>query len=161
MITPSKTYVVDTSVLVSFMLNPNGLCSKIIKSLALTLYTPHQAIDEIWRHKFEWFRKRPFLSLTDFVKNLGYYVIVVNVNRYSNEYLVAFQAMKNIDPNDAEFVSLALELKAPVWSEDEDFTRQNLVQVVTSRRILDMSPMIPELFEVLKDEYLNRTTKFR
>jgi predicted nucleic acid-binding protein len=130
-----RSYVVDTTELVSFMLNRNGLAGRIIRSLVLNLFTPYMAIDEIWKHREEWFRRRPALSLDDFTDTLTYYVKIVHIERDSKEFNQAYEQMKDIDPNDIEFLALALKLKVPIWSEDDDYKSQPLVKVFTSRDI--------------------------
>jgi len=37
--------------------------------------------------------------------------------------------MKDIDEKDTPFLALALKLQCPVWSNDGDFEKQNLVEV--------------------------------
>lgn len=44
--------------------------------------------------------------------------------------------MKNIDEKDTPFLALALKLKCPIWSNDSDFERQNLVKVYKTSYIL-------------------------
>ncbi|MEM3804385.1 MAG: PIN domain-containing protein, partial [Conexivisphaerales archaeon] len=115
----------------------------------LDLYTPYKAVDEIWKHKDEWLRRRPAISLQNFIDSLGYYVRVVMVDQDSNEYMLALQIMKSIDPNDAEFLALALSMKMPIWTEDPDFKSQNLVSVKTTKDIVNLSSRIPDLWQAL------------
>jgi predicted nucleic acid-binding protein len=44
--------------------------------------------------------------------------------------------MGKIDPDDAEFVALAIEVDAPIWSHDKHFLKQKRVKVVTSQDTL-------------------------
>jgi len=145
----ATSYVVDTTELVSFMLNPHGLAGRIIRSLVLDLYAPYVAIDEIWKHKDEWFKKRPNLSLADFTDTISSYIKVVPIDRNGPEYTTAYKQMKDIDPNDTEFIALALQINSPVWSEDEHFSRQTLVEVVTTQDIFNVSWQRPELWQAL------------
>ena len=66
---------------------------------------------------------------------------------------------KQIDPDDAEFVALALELDAPIWSYDPHFRQQNKARVIGSDYIVRNSPDIPALWEVVKKEYLELTQR--
>jgi len=56
----------------------------------------------------DWFQRRPNLSLDEFTDTLNWYIKVVNVDRYSNEFTLAYGQMKSIDPNNAEFLASAL-----------------------------------------------------
>jgi predicted nucleic acid-binding protein len=76
-----SSYVVDTTELVSFLLNRNGLAGKIIRSFVLDLFTPYNAIDEIWKNRGEWFQRRPNLSLDDFTDTMKWYIKVVHVDK--------------------------------------------------------------------------------
>jgi predicted nucleic acid-binding protein len=145
-----RSYVVDTTELISFMLNRNGLAGRIIGSLVLNLFTPYMAIDEIWKHREEWFRRKPALSLDDFIDTLNRYIKIVHVDRNSNEFTLAYEWMKNIDLNDVEFLALALKLKIPIWSEDDHFKSQTLARVFTSRDIACLSSQLPELWLAIK-----------
>jgi predicted nucleic acid-binding protein len=69
-------YVVDTNVIVAWLLKPDGLSGKIIRSLELELHTPYKTIDELWRNKSEWDRKNSHVDLARFVNQLEYYVHV-------------------------------------------------------------------------------------
>ena len=46
--------------------------------------------------KEDWFQKSPNLSLDDFTDALNRYIEVVHVDRYSNEFTLAYGQMKNI-----------------------------------------------------------------
>ncbi|MEM0118101.1 MAG: PIN domain-containing protein [Conexivisphaerales archaeon] len=142
-------YVVDTTELVRFMLNPDGSTGRIIRSFVLDLYTPYRAIDEIWKHRNEWLRRRPALSLQNFIDLLGNYIKVIMVDQNSGLYQIAVETMSNIDPNDTEFLALALNLKLPIWTEDSDFTRQELVNTVTTMDIVHLSSKLPDLWQAL------------
>jgi len=40
------------------------------------------------------------------------------------------------DPDDIQFLALALKLKLPIWSEDRALQRQSLVKVFTTSELL-------------------------
>ena len=145
-------YVVDTTVLVSWLLSPNKLAGKIVRSLELQLYTPYMAVDELWRHRLEWSERRPDIKFPLFMDALRYYVKVIVADRSWEEYLEAEEAMAPIDPNDAEFLALALRLRIPIWSHDRHFREQSLAKVITSSDILRYSHELPTLWRALNEE---------
>jgi predicted nucleic acid-binding protein len=150
------TYVVDTTILVSWLLDPDKLTGKIVRSLDLELHTPYMAVSELWKHRDDWSRRKPSIDLQQFTSAIGYYVNVVQPDQYAQEMSEAKAVMGRIDPDDSEFVALALKLGAPVWSHDKHFKQQSRVGVVTSGDILASSPGLPTLWEALKDEWSKR-----
>lgn len=145
-------YVVDTTVLVSWLLNPNKLTGKIVRSLELELYTPYKAVSELWKHQSDWRRRKPSINLHEFLNAIQYYIRVVMVDLDSQEAKRARAIMNTIDPDDSEFLALALKINVPIWSHDKHFEKQNLVQVVKSRDILAKSREIPTLWMALKED---------
>ena len=154
-----RRYVIDTTVIVAWLLKPNGLSGRIVRSLELELYTPYKAVDELWSHKSEWSRKNPNIDLHKFVDQLQYYLRIQYLKRDSPYLIEAEKMMKQIDPDDAEFVALALELDAPIWSYDPHFRQQNKARVIGSDYIVRNSPDIPALWEVVKKEYFELTQR--
>lgn len=151
-----RRYVVDTNVITHWLLKPDGLSAKIIRSLELELFTSFKAVDELWRHRSDWSKKLVGVDVGKFVDSISYYVKVVPVPEDSAEMTKAREVMGDIDPEDVEFLALALVENADIWSHDQHFKKQSLVKVVTSEHILKSSYQIPTLWEVLKDEYLRR-----
>ena len=145
-------YVVDTNVMVAWLLKPDGLSGKIIRSLELELYTPYKTIDELWRNKSEWDRKNSRVDLARFVDQLEYYIHVQRVDSNSPHMFEARNLMRSVDPDDSEFVALAIMLEVPIWSYDPHLRRQRRVKVVDSDYILRNSYEVPTLWEALKKE---------
>ncbi|MEM0330548.1 MAG: PIN domain-containing protein [Archaeoglobaceae archaeon] len=57
------------------------------------------------------------------------------VNKFRNR---ALEILKDIDPNDAPFLFLAIALNCPIWSNDKDLKKQSLVKVYTTKEILEL-----------------------
>ena len=146
-------YVVDTTILVSWLLDPNKLTGRIVKSLELELHTPYQSVSELWKHRDDWSKKRPGLDLPAFTDSIGHYVSVEMVERGSKEMNEAHSVMGKIDSDDAEFVALAIKIDAPIWSHDKHFLEQTRVKVVTSQEILKQSFEMPSLWQALHQEF--------
>ena len=85
----------------------------------------------------------------DFTDTLNWYIKVVHVDRNSNEFTLAYKQMNSIDPNDAEFLALALKLKIPIWSEGKHYKCRQLVSVFTSKDINRLSYHSPELWAAI------------
>jgi predicted nucleic acid-binding protein len=54
----------------------------------------------------------------------------------------AHKEMKDIDEKDTPFLALALQLNCPVWSDDNHFKQQNVVNVYTTKEILPLIYLI-------------------
>ena len=54
---------------------------------------------------------------------------------YEHRMKEAGDIMNKIDPGDTQFVALCLHRNMPVWSDDNDFQRQNAVKVFTTKQI--------------------------
>ena len=146
-------YVVDTTILVSWLLDPSKLTGKIVKSLELELATPYEGVDELWEHKAEWTKRRPDFDLQAFADQVGYYVRTAVPKEYAHKMVEAKSIMDPIDPEDAEFLALAMAHDLPIWSHDPHFKKQSKVPVVTSADILRRSVDLPPLWEALQEEY--------
>ncbi len=73
--------------------------------------------------------------------------------------LEAEQIISPIDPDDTEFLALALMLDTPIWSYDTHFRKQNKIRTFSTEYILRNSPDIPTLWEELKQEYFRIISK--
>ncbi|MCL5671918.1 MAG: PIN domain-containing protein [Nitrososphaerota archaeon] len=146
-------YVVDTTILVSWLLDPGKLTGKIVKSLELELSTPYKGVDELWEHRTEWTKRRPDFDFRAFTNQIGYYVRTAMTKEYTHKMSEAKSIMDPIDPEDAEFLALAMAHGLPVWSHDPHFKKQSKVRVVTSADILRQSVDLPPLWEALQEEY--------
>jgi predicted nucleic acid-binding protein len=91
--------------------------------------------------------------LLAFADSIGHYVGVETVEKGSREMNEARSAMGRIDPDDVEFVALAIKIDAPIWSHDKHFLEQKRVAVVTSQDILKQSVALPSLWQALHDEF--------
>jgi len=59
-------------------------------------------------------------------------------DEYADCYLQAKDIMKDIDPDDAPFLALALKTKVDgIWSEDKGFQRQNHVKIYMTKELLE------------------------
>lgn len=146
-------YVVDTTILVSWLLDPSKLTGKIVRSLELELSTPYKGVDELWEHRADWTKRRPNFDFRAFADQIRYYVRIAMPNEYTHKMSEAKSIMDPIDPEDSEFLALALAYDLPVWSHDPHFKKQSKVAVVTSADILRRSADVPTLWEALREDY--------
>lgn len=148
-------YVVDTNVLVHWLLRPNELAGQIINSYTLELFTPIQALDELTDHKDTWLQKSPDISFTQFGGAIAQFIDIV-VPPYNIEAeKTATALIGKIDPKDIPFLTLAIEKGADIWSYDRHFDNLPLVARLDSQQIRDKSfSELPELWA-----WLNRSSQ--
>lgn len=109
-----KRYVVDTNVIVAWLLKPDGLSGKIVRSLELELYTPYKAIDELWENRAQWDKKNPDVDLARFIDQLQYFIHVQPIGSDSPHMAEAMKLIGGIDVDDIEFLALAMLLRIPI-----------------------------------------------
>ncbi len=146
-------YVVDTNIIVQWLLKPDGLAGKIIKSSELELFTPYKAIDELWENSKDWVGKKIDIDLKQFTSALGAYIVIVDPPYNGQAMRKALSVIEPIDPEDVEFLAVAMMKDAAIWSYDRHFKEQELVRVVDSQDILKMSPENHALHLALGNQY--------
>ncbi len=60
-------------------------------------------------------------------------------DEYADCYVQAKDIMKDVDPDDAPFLALAMKTKVDgIWSEDKGFQQQNQVKVYNTKQLLEL-----------------------
>jgi predicted nucleic acid-binding protein len=130
--------VVDTNVIISALLK-DGSARKLLLLAPFRFYTVPYARREIEKHRDGLVKRagiddETFQYLMDKIFERIEVVSPEIINPYRER---AIEAMKNIDPDDAPFIALALYLECPIISEDKHLKRQTIVKTFTMREILD------------------------
>lgn len=132
--------VVDTNVLISALIKDDSATSKIIKSGIFEIYYPEDGMLELEKYRDYIIKKRKkALQRKSFDYALSFLLESINVVPsllYEDKIRRAYEVMKDIDEKDTPFLALALKLKCPIWSNDDDFEKQNLVEVYRTSYIL-------------------------
>jgi len=66
---------------------------------------------------------------------------IVKKEVYKDKTSVAEEVMKEIDRTDSPFLALALVLNCSIWSNDGHFKHQSLINVYTTKEILELLKM--------------------
>lgn len=128
--------VVDTNRFISALIK-DGNVRWIILNTKDTLIFPEFEFQEIMKYKEEILEKSGlsddefdilFLSLLSKVK-------IIETEQIMNYKEEADSIMKEIDPDDSIFIATALAFKCPIWSEDNHFKQQSLVEVITTNEM--------------------------
>ncbi len=139
-------FVVDTNVLFSYF-REGSFVNKAIKSRIFGLYSPRLALDELNKYSGEICAKAG-ISKAKFrmlMEELNENVAIVPLEEYSSFFANAKRNAKPLRKEDFEeflddidFASLALKLKAPVWSNDKVFKKLSGLRSVTTAEVIEM-----------------------
>jgi predicted nucleic acid-binding protein len=83
--------------------------------------TPTAAMDEVYKYLPVLARKKRLQLDTLLLTLAALPVTVVDRAEYRRQIAEAGRRMRRRDPNDVDVLALALHLKLPVWSNDNDF----------------------------------------
>jgi len=126
--------VIDANEMFSFF-NPKSLARSIALRHDLELHSPYFALGEI-EHVRPMIIKRFSLSAAGFDAVIS---LLRSVIKFSPEgaYLDMIDRAMEIspDPDDADFLALAMLLNCPLWSEDKALRKQKDVEVYSSTEL--------------------------
>jgi predicted nucleic acid-binding protein len=131
--------VVDTNIVIASILK-ESTTRKIILHPLFSFYIPEHAFVEIENHRDELTEKsglsrHRFNQVLDGVKRK---LSIVPAHEFSGHYPAALELMRNIDPDDAPFVALAMSFDNDgIWSNDGHFEEQNIIRVWNTRDLLE------------------------
>jgi len=132
--------VIDTNILISALIKDDSTTAEIIKSGIFEIYYPEDGMFELKKYRDYIVKKRKkALQKMSFDYALNFLlesVIVIPSSLYEDKIREAYEIMKNIDEKDTPFLALALKLQCPIWSNDSDFEKQNVVEVYKTSYIL-------------------------
>jgi predicted nucleic acid-binding protein len=130
--------VVDTNTIIAAAIRPT-LTHELIFMDSLTLYSPEFVRDEIEKYKKVIMKKSGFGDDEfQMVLSLLYSRITIVP---SEEYECLREEILKISPDkkDWPFLALAKHLGAALWSNDSALKRQDMVRVITTAELLEIS----------------------
>ena len=116
--------VIDTNIIFSGLLSPNGTISDLLLNSSETFdfYSPSYILDELENHKKK-LLKISGLSESELVilqRNLFKKIDLIDLESIrESTWQKAMGLVENVDEFDAPFIALALELKSPLWTGDK------------------------------------------
>jgi len=66
------------------------------------------------------------------------YIAVVPVDEFHSAVEEADAAIGDTDPDDALYLACAIANDAAIWSDDSDFDEQNVVEMYSTRDVIDL-----------------------
>lgn len=107
---------------------------------SIEFIAPEYTLTEIFRHS-DIVEKKSKLTTKEIqyvIDTLFSRITIYPKDEYADFYVKAKDIMKDIDPDDAPFLALAMKTKVDgIWSEDKGFRQQNHIKVYTTKEILE------------------------
>jgi len=133
-----KKFVINTNILFS-LFSKDSFTIKLISRVNFKLYSPMFCLKELIKHskeiceKFE-IPKEGFEKILEEIKTKGI-IKFVPLSAYK-EYLSKAKEISP-DPNDIDIFALALKLNCPIWSNDKELKKQNVVKVYSTKELIE------------------------
>lgn len=124
--------VIDTNIVFA-LFKSNSFTRKLLKKYKIELFAPKELIEELFKYsklicsKFK-ITKEKFL---EDISLLSEFIEFKTASQFFEDKADKLISHKT----DVVFLSLALELKIPLWSNDSHFKEQSLVKVFTTEEL--------------------------
>lgn len=129
--------IFDSNILFSLM-KPDSVASYLFSSLKVEFLAPEFIKSELKKHKSEClFKSR--LSEHEFgirQKEVEEGIEFIKISKYEEFLEKAITLLS--DPDDADFLALALSKNASIWSNDPHLKEQSLVKVYSTKELVEM-----------------------
>ena len=140
--------VLDTNILISALIK-DSLTRSILVSPHFEFYMPEHGITELEKYK-DLMKKKSGLDSKKLDRVIEYLIEniqVVPVEEFVKHLGKARKILKDIDPDDAPFIALAMAIENDgLWSRDKKLLKQNKVKIWTTSELKD------KLDELTKDK---------
>jgi len=137
-----KKIVINTNILFSIF-KKESATTKVFQFLTIEkkieLYSPILCLRELIEIKEEIYKKAK-ISLKDFIEILNEILSKGLVKFVPEiEYEEYFEKAKEIspDPKDVDIFALALKLNCPIWSNDKELKKQNVIKVYSTKELIE------------------------
>jgi predicted nucleic acid-binding protein len=118
----SSSAVVDTNLVFSALLPKASKIRDVLLDDKFTFYAPNFLVSELYRHKEKLisYSKLEESEFYLFFNGIMEKIQFISIDFISTESRVmAYNLCKDVDMKDIPFISLAIELKIPIWSGDK------------------------------------------
>lgn len=131
--------VIDTNIIISALIS-NSIRRSILMNSDFEFMAPEYTYAEIMKHG-DLITRKAKLTPEDlqYVMDILFSRITIYPrDEYADCYPLAMEIMKDIDPDDAPFLALAMKAKVyGIWSEDKGFLQQNRVKVHRTKYLIE------------------------
>lgn len=132
--------VIDTNRIMAGLLR-DSTSRRIILHESFSFFAPDYIETELAKHR-PYLMKKAKIPGPDFdllLHTLLDRIILVPFEDFEHEYDRAMRIMETIDENDSPFLAVGLALGiGSIWTEDRHFLRQDLLNVCSTRDLIEM-----------------------
>ena len=128
--------VVDANVIIAALISPQGYTADLFFTSPLRIFAPASLFDEIKEHKDELLQKT---GLSEFDFDAAFSLLGARVIFFPFTEFLSFIPHAEVispDPDDVEYLALALKRGCPLWSNDKELKRQTAVSVVSTSELM-------------------------
>jgi predicted nucleic acid-binding protein len=129
-------FVVDSNIFFTFFWG-QSTTRRLFLETDVKLFSPFYALEEIKKYASE-IQKKAKISKREF-KEI-YQVLIKRVRFFPLEfYQESIKEVRDIpDINDIDFITLALKLRIPLWSNDYALKEQHFVRVLNTKEVITL-----------------------
>ena len=130
--------VVDANIFFAALIK-RGVSLDLFFEKSLRLVAPSVLLRELEKHREEIVRKSGLSEeeISSFVILLGEKIQFFDVEEYAS--LLKESLEVSPDPDDVDYLALAMKLRCPLWSHDKRLAEQDAVQVWSTSDVLESS----------------------
>ncbi len=128
--------VVDTNILITYFWKEN-VFEKLTKNYSIDCFSPEYALVELNKYK-DLIMEKANIGEEEFEKkklNLALSIDFISEEYYKKSLKKALKITS--DPNDIDFIALALFLKTSLWSNDKGLKKQKTIPVFSTEDLLE------------------------
>lgn len=134
--------IIDANVLISALISPEGKTREIIFAYDIKFYAPEFLFTEIEEHKEE-ILKKSRLSDDEFdlaLNLLKSRIILVPFTDFRK--FISRAIRTSPDPDDIEYIALALSEDTIIWTDDKDLKKQTKVKIISTTELIEKLKII-------------------
>lgn len=129
--------VVDANIVISALISSSGETRHLLFHEEIHLFAPEYLLKEIGKHKKEILHKSKLTDI-DLEKALDLVCLRIEFVPFSKfEKYIPRAKEISPDPDDIEYVALALKLNHPLWSNDKRLKQQKYVKIYSTTELLE------------------------
>lgn len=131
-------YVVDANIILSGLI-ANSTTRTLLVEIEPELLTPAYVHEEIGKYTGLVVEKSGLEvdDVEELIQTLFKRIDIVPRAEILGSLQKAARAMRDVDPDDALYLAVAIERDAVIWSDDGDYEHQDIVDVATTSEIFE------------------------
>ena len=132
--------IIDTNIIISALIK-NSITRKILIHSNLRFKYPEVSLQELYKYKSYIMEKAGYNEeqLEAVINKLLEHIDLMHLDLITPWLNASKEIMEKIDINDAVFIAASLALdKAVIWSDDADFERQDIINIIKTKDLISM-----------------------